>query len=106
VSFIFVSDDELAEMHNKYLDDPSKTDVITFNLGDENIEGEIYISAERAADQATQFETTFDEEILRLMIHGLLHLADYDDLNEKDYKKMKKAEDSLLKQMVKVIQQY
>jgi len=96
LSFIFIPDDELAEMHNRYLNDPSKTDVITFNLGDENIEGEIYISTERAFEQAAEFKTTFDNEILRLMIHGLLHLADFNDLDEVDYKKMKEAEDSLL----------
>jgi len=96
IAFVFVDDEYLAEMHDQYLDDPDKTDVITFNLGDENIEGEIYISFERALEQAKEFNVTLEEEIIRLIIHGLLHLAGYDDLNDSDRNKMKAVEKTLL----------
>ena len=96
ISYIFVDDDYLAQMHSRYLDDPHKTDVITFNLGDNSAEGEIYISYERALQQSKQFNVSFEEEIIRLLIHGLLHLAGYDDLEKDDRDKMKEVENSLL----------
>ena len=99
ITFIFVTDEKLAEMHGTYLQDNSKTDVITFNLGDKDIEGEIYISKDRAFEQAKQYEVSFEEEIIRLVIHGILHLAGYDDIEEQDGKEMKKIENSLLVKM-------
>ena len=94
--YIFVTDDYLAEMHGRYLNDPDKTDVITFNLGDEKTESEIYISYERAIEQAREFGVSFDEEITRLMIHGLLHLAGYNDIDRDDRIKMKSIENNLV----------
>jgi probable rRNA maturation factor len=96
IACIFVEDKFLAEMHQQYLADPEKTDVITFNLGDAAVEGEIYISFERAFEQAAVFNVSFEEEITRLVIHGLLHLAGYDDLVEPDRIKMKAQENKLL----------
>lgn len=96
LSFVFVDDSYLADLHERYLDDPSKTDVITFNLGEDKIEGEIYISHERAFMQASTYNVTFDEEIIRLMIHGVLHLAGYDDLQEEEQSKMRLEESRLL----------
>jgi rRNA maturation RNase YbeY len=96
VSFIFVDDSFLADMHARYLNDPSKTDVITFDLGEETIEGEIYMSYDRAVEQARSFKVTREEEITRLMIHGLLHLAGYDDQAEAQRVKMKALENKLL----------
>jgi probable rRNA maturation factor len=91
-NIIFTSDQDLAELHGKYLNDPSPTDVMTFNLGDDKIEGEIYISSERAKNQALQFNVSYDSEIIRLIVHGLLHLAGYDDLSEPGYQVMKGLE--------------
>ena len=96
LSFVFVDDTYLADLHNRYLDDPSKTDVITFNLGEDKIEGEIYISHDRAFIQAGTYNVTFEEEIVRLMVHGVLHLAGYDDLREEERQKMKLEESRLL----------
>ncbi len=93
--FIFVDDKTLAGMHGQYLNDPTPTDVITFDLGDEEIEGEIYMSTDRAQAQAKQFNVSYREEITRLIIHGLLHLAGYDDIDEADRVKMKEVEDKL-----------
>lgn len=96
ISFIFVSDEELAEIHGAFLHDNSITDVITFNLGENDIEGEIYISSDRAKDQAKQYKVSYEEEVIRLMIHGILHLADYNDIKEADRKKMKEEEERLV----------
>jgi len=98
--FIFVNDETLAEMHAQYLNDPSPTDVITFNLGDEQVEGEIYISTDRAQAQAKQYNVSYREEIIRLIVHGLLHLVGYDDINETDRVEMKKVENRLVKNFI------
>jgi len=103
ISYIFVDDNYLAEMHDRYLDDPHKTDVMTFNLGEDDIEGEVYISYERALEQAKRFNVSFEEEITRLLIHGLLHLAGYDDLEKDDRDKMKEVENSLLNKYFVII---
>ena len=100
ISYIFVSDAELAKMHSTFLQDSSVTDVITFNLGEKEIEGEIYISSERAKIQALSFKVAYEAEIIRLMIHGILHLAGYDDIDELNQKKMKVEEDRLVNKMI------
>jgi probable rRNA maturation factor len=94
ITVIFVGDEELTRMHGEFLDDPTPTDVITFDLGEEGaVEGEIYISTERAAEQATQYGVSHTEELMRLIIHGLLHLAGFDDLEEEARSEMKRHED-------------
>ncbi len=93
---IFVDDKKLAAMHAEYLNDPTETDVITFDLGDDQIEGEIYISHEAAKAQAVTYHVSYDEEVLRLIIHGLLHLKGYTDTEPGQKKKMKAEEDCLL----------
>ena len=100
---IFVDDAFLAEMHGRYLSDPTETDVITFNLGEAAVEGEIYISTDRAAAQAEYYKTTPEEEIIRLIIHGLLHLKGYDDIEEQDRLEMKKEENRLTAKYVNTL---
>jgi len=95
-ALVFVNDQTLKRMHAQYLDDPTKTDVITFNLGDESIEGEIYISTDRARVQAKIYSVTPEEEIVRLIVHGLLHLKGYDDREEKDRIILKEEENRLV----------
>lgn len=93
---IFVDDPTLQKMHAEYLNDPEPTDVITFDLGDEAVEGEIYISVDRAREQAAFYQVSLQQEISRLIIHGLLHLKGYDDREEPDRLKMKNIEDRLV----------
>ncbi len=95
-SLIFVANETLTKMHDEYLDDPSETDVITFDLGDDEIEGEIYISPQQAKIQAKSYSVSVEEEISRLIIHGLLHLKGYDDLTETDRDEMKLLENQLV----------
>jgi len=96
---IFVDDAALQEMHARYLNDPTPTDVITFDLGEETVEGEIYISYQRAREQAEQFGVSVAEEVLRLVIHGLLHLKGYDDIDETERREMKQMENELVEEM-------
>lgn len=97
IDIILVDDNTLREMHKIYLDDDSVTDVMTFNLADDNsIEGEIYISVPRATAQSIEFGVTLIQELVRLIIHGCLHLAGYDDQTEDKLKEMKLIEDKLV----------
>jgi len=101
LDIIFTSDSYLKQLHKKFFDLDSKTDVITFDLNEsENeIEGEIYISTERAIDQSKKYKVSPEIEICRLLIHGCLHLAGYDDLIESDLAELKKVEDKLVEEV-------
>jgi len=100
VDVILVDDKTLRELHKIYLDEDTFTDVMTFNLGeDTEIEGEIYISIDRATEQAGEFGIAIEEELARLMIHGCLHLAGYDDQTETDQQKMKRIEDKYVREV-------
>ena len=84
----------LKEMHRQFLDDDSFTDVMTFNLSEiPPIESEIYISIDRARDNANQYEVSYLNEIMRLIIHACLHLAGHEDYDETKRAKMKAKED-------------
>ncbi len=97
LSVIFVNDDYLKNLHARYLDDDTYTDVMTFNLGDgERIEAEIYVSYDRAVAQAGEFGVAVAEELARLIIHGLLHLEGHDDRTEEERRRMHRLENELL----------
>ncbi|MCR5184017.1 MAG: rRNA maturation RNase YbeY [Opitutales bacterium] len=111
LSIAFVDDDRCCELHEKFLNDPSKTDVITFP-GDEVFDvpvrlpsgrargrieedffaGEIVICVDQAQRAALQYGTTPEDEILLYLVHGFLHLAGIDDLEEADRKLMRSCE--------------
>ncbi len=95
----FVDSPYLLEINRTYLDHNFETDIITFNYsGDhKNLDGEIFISYETAVLNAKKFGVSKNDEYFRLVIHGILHLMDYDDHDQKDRKEMKRMEDSLLK---------
>lgn len=90
INYIFVSDAYLLEMNKKYLKHKTLTDIITFdnsffNLG---LAGDIYISIERVKENAVKNKVEFQEELCRVMIHGLLHLCGFKDKNSIDKEKM------------------
>lgn len=93
LSLVFLSDADLAHMHGEYCDDPSPTDVITFE-GDALMDfaGEIYVSAERALEEAPRHGHSFAEELTLYLVHGWLHLAGLDDIAEADREQMRRAE--------------
>ena len=103
VNLVFLNQEELCRIHADFLNDPSPTDVITFDLGDDKIEAEIYIGTDMAREDAEFYGAPFDHEIHRLIIHGLLHLAGYDDHEPGDRIKMKREEERLLSMRVKQI---
>ncbi len=106
INYIFCSDEYLLNINKQYLDHHYYTDIITFDQSDRPVfvDADIFISVDRAKDQANDFEVSFNEEIHRLMIHGLLHLLGYDDKSSADKQLMTEKEDyylSLLAEKIK-----
>ncbi len=98
LSLVFMSDPALARIHADFLNDPSETDVITFE-GDPalNTAGEICVSADRASHYADLHERDFSEELTLYLVHGWLHLAGYDDLEPAKKRRMRAAEARAMK---------
>ena len=96
--FLFVSDQELLTMNKKYLKHNYFTDVITFGeLEDDKISGNIAISVDRVLDNSKRYGVRFDEELKRVMVHGLLHIVGYNDKTKKEKLTMSQKETDALK---------
>lgn len=101
LSYIFCSDDYLLEINKKHLQHDDFTDIITFDLSDDDtITGEIYISIDRIRENAKVFNTDFPAELARVMIHGALHLCGYGDKTPSEQQQMRSKEDQYLKQIM------
>jgi len=96
--FSFVGDQELLVMNKKYLKHNYFTDVITFGeLEGDKISGNIAISIDRVMDNSKRYAVGFDEELKRVMVHGLLHIIGYNDKTEKEKLIMSQKETDALK---------
>jgi probable rRNA maturation factor len=93
LSLAFLTDAALARIHDDFLDDPTTTDVITFE-GNAQLEsaGEICVSADTATAFASAHDRDFSEELTLYIVHGWLHLAGYDDLKPAKKRRMRAAE--------------
>ena len=100
VSYIFCSDDYLHQMNVEYLDHDTLTDVITFPYNDNPIEGDIFISINRVKDNAQDLNIAFNDELHRVMIHGVLHLCGYTDETDEQESEMRQKEDEYLKILI------
>ena len=99
VTVVLSDDNQLRQMHKQYLNDDTYTDVITFNLGESGtVEAELYISTDRARAHAADYKVSLPEELCRLVIHGMLHLAGLDDREPEDRRKMKALENRLVRE--------
>ena len=97
ISFIFCSDDYLLKMNKQYLDHDYFTDIITFDYVENNIiSGDIFISCDRVKENAGEYKTGFENELSRIMIHGVLHLLGFKDKNKTDKLLMTQKEDFYL----------
>ena len=105
ISIIFCDNKTLNNFKIKYFDEDVFTDIVTFKIEDKPfLEAELYISTEMAIENAKEFKVSLDNEIIRLISHGILHLIGYDDSNNSSSKKMfsvqeeivEKFEDSIL----------
>ena len=93
LNFIFTGDNYLLEVNQNYLNHDTYTDIITFDYSEHaTLSGDIFISVERVKDNAETFKVEFAEELLRVMSHGILHLAGYGDKEENETALMRKKE--------------
>jgi rRNA maturation RNase YbeY len=109
LNVILVDDDYLKNLHRNFFNDDTYTDVITFDLSEpaeENIEGEIYISVDRAKFHAGKFHVSLQEEIARLIIHGILHLKGYNDQTAEQRQAMRHQEDYYVKKYAYLIRRF
>lgn len=99
VNYIFCSDTSLLERNIQFLQHNTLTDIITFDLSEEpgTLDGEIYISIDRVWENAEKFSKSFEDELHRVLIHGVLHLVGYRDKKADQKEEMRKKEDYYLK---------
>lgn len=93
INYMFCNDDELLEINIKHLNHKTLTDIITFDYTEEKkISSDIFISIDRVLENAKKFEVAFEEELHRVMIHGVLHLCGYKDKSKSEAELMRKKE--------------
>ncbi|WP_243473412.1 rRNA maturation RNase YbeY [Winogradskyella sp. MH6] len=97
LSYIFCSDDYLHKINVDFLNHDTLTDIISFDYSvGKELHGDIYISVERVEDNAKDFDVSFEDELARVMIHGILHYCGYKDKSDEDAKLMRTKEDYYL----------
>lgn len=105
ISIIFCSDNYILDVNMKYLQHDYFTDIITFDYCEgKMLSGDLFISIDSVRENALFFNTTFEDELNRVIVHGLLHLIGYDDHSDEDKKTMRSKEDYYL-QIRKVLAQ-
>lgn len=98
INYIFCDDNYLVEINQQYLDHDTLTDIISFDysIGNE-LHGDIFISVERVRENAVDFNVDFNEELKRVLVHGVLHYCGYKDKSEDDEKLMRQKEEEKMK---------
>ncbi len=98
-----VGQEEIRHLNETFLRHAGSTDVITFDYGEldqsTRVAGEIFICIDEAIIQARRFRTSWQSELVRYLVHGVLHLCGYDDQNASDRRKMKREEDRLVAEL-------
>ena len=97
IDYIFCDDNYILNINQKYLDHDTYTDIITFDYTEDKIiGGDIFISVDRLKENAALFQVDFNNELLRVMSHGLLHLMGYKDKSEEDSVLMRQKENECI----------
>ncbi len=97
ISIIFCSDNYILDVNMKYLQHDYFTDVITFDYCEgDKLSGDLFISVDTVRENAKLYNTDFNDELNRVMVHGILHLIGYDDHSQKDKQLIRKKEDYYL----------
>ena len=98
IVYAFFDDNDLKDLNNKHLNHDYFTDVISFNDSIGSVlNGNIAVSIERVKENSGRYKTSFNDELLRVMVHGLLHFMGYKDSSEKETQQMRDKEDDNLK---------
>lgn len=99
IYYLFCSDPYLLKLNKEFLKHDTYTDIITFDLSEKKsnmIQSEIYISVDRVKENAHTLGVSYQEELLRVVFHGALHLCGFKDKTEKDKKEMRRMEEECL----------
>jgi rRNA maturation RNase YbeY len=98
INYVFCDDDYLVGINLQYLNHNTLTDIISFDysVGNE-LHGDIFISIQRVRENAIEFDVAFEEELKRVIVHGVLHYCGYKDKSAKDKKEMRLKEDEKIK---------
>ena len=97
INIIFCSDNYILDVNMKYLQHDYFTDIITFDYCEGNVlNGDLFISIDSVRENARFYGTEFEDELNRVIVHGVLHLIGYDDHTEADQKTMRSKEDYYL----------
>jgi rRNA maturation RNase YbeY len=97
IAYIFCSDEKILEINNRYLQHDYYTDIITFDYSEKDaIAGDIFISIDTVKSNSERFQTDFNEELHRVIIHGILHLCGLTDKTPKEEKMMREKENEAL----------
>tara|TARA_B100000683_G_scaffold50211_1_gene47635 strand:- start:3149 stop:3568 length:420 start_codon:yes stop_codon:yes gene_type:complete len=97
LSFVFCTDEYLLEKNIQFLDHDTYTDIITFDYCEGDIiSGDIFVSVERVIENSNAFGVDFEDELDRVLIHGVLHLAGYQDKSKEEVNTMREKEDFYL----------
>ena len=98
INYIFCDDEYLLNLNEQYLDHDTLTDIISFDycVGNE-LHGDIFISVERVQENAKDFNVSFEDELQRVLAHGILHYCGYKDKSEEDEKVMRQKEEEKMK---------
>jgi rRNA maturation RNase YbeY len=98
INYIFCDDEYLLGLNEQYLNHDTLTDIISFDYSvGKELHGDIFISTERVLENAAEFKVSFEEELKRVMVHGVLHYCGYKDKSEEDEKLMRSKEDEKIK---------
>jgi rRNA maturation RNase YbeY len=101
ITIVFCTDDYLLEINKTYLNHDFYTDIITFDYSENDlVSGDLFISIDRVKDNAESFSVSFDNELKRVIYHGVLHLCGYKDKTENDEKEMREKENFYMNQFV------
>jgi probable rRNA maturation factor len=97
IAYVFCHDEYLLKLNQQYLKHQTLTDIITFDYSEKDIiSGDIFISLDRIKENSFSYSRSFEEELGRVMAHGILHLAGYKDKTVEDKKKMTEKENTYL----------
>ena len=101
INYVFCDDDYLHKLNVEFLNHDTLTDIISFDYSvGKIIQGDIFISIERVEENANDFKVSFEEELKRVIIHGILHYCGYKDKTDADAKVMRDKENHYLGQLV------